>query len=146
MKKLEPKHLAPYLPYGLKFITVPELENSIQTLKIGSIIQKGFITLDDVFYNGKLECKPILRPLSDMTKEEYIEFYGYPEWYLKDESFMDEPYKVTLEHLIAELKGGGSFQLEQFSFLFKKHFDLDGLIPEGLAIDINTLENIKGHD
>ena len=62
--KLKLKHLAPYLPYGLKgyfydkFDIVTEIDacyNIISSLNNGNILIKGF--------------KPILRPLSDLTKE-----------------------------------------------------------------------------
>lgn len=49
-------------------------------------------------------------------------------------------------HAMGEFIGGTEFDdkpmrkgLELFNLLFKWHFDVFGLIPEKLAIDINTL-------
>lgn len=68
--KLELKHLAPYLPYGLK------VKNENRTYKIitinGFYFSKSELILNSIELNGGIsskEIKPILRPLSDLTKE-----------------------------------------------------------------------------
>ena len=67
MEQLEIKHLAGYLPYGLKGYSLD--------YEIDSIIEmEGLYNFEDI-YNSKvgdipISCyKPILRPLSDLTKE-----------------------------------------------------------------------------
>jgi hypothetical protein len=69
--KLELKHLAPYLPYELKYMDIPEGWNEQRELNIR--------TIDWLLTDGK----PILRPLSDFN---YREVYGYPnrEMFYKD--------------------------------------------------------------
>ena len=105
--KLELKHLAPYLPYGLDMLYESIFEekpfNSIDKLEthnIGMCLVGGF--------------KPILRPLSDLTK-----------WGI-DDLFKIKDYK--------------EMTYEDVRWMFELHFDVFGLIEKGLAIDINTLE------
>jgi hypothetical protein len=126
MKKLELKHLALYLPYGLK-IGHKSGAKSIHILHHGNGIGSiSHILTSDLY-------KPILRPLSDIiTKIEhngekfvpldilaYLFGYGCLEFDLTD--VLNQPYK----------------QIEK---LLEWHFDIFGLIEAGLAIDINTLE------
>jgi len=132
MKKLELKHLSSYLPYGLKIKTTYGWD----TMK----------TLNDWSINGDCEVaycyetedttdfKPILRPLSDLTKEievngekfipieEFGDFNGFYSTGLGDRIYFDE---LTFENAIT---------------LHEWHFDIYGLIEAGLAVDINTLK------
>jgi len=66
--KLELKHLSPYLPYELK-IRCGEISHPILTC---SDTNEFEIAIKEVFINSAY--KPILRPLSDLTKE--IEING----------------------------------------------------------------------
>ena len=69
----------------------------------------------------------VLRPLSDMTKEE-------KDWLDEHENFVNN-YKQNAEsELIIE------WDAEKTSYLLSKHFDLFGLIEAGLAIDKTTLK------
>lgn len=69
--KLELKHLAPYLPYGLEVVacriqnTQFILEKMNQTKAYGYTKYGNFVPISDLIS----EIKPILRPLSDLTKE-----------------------------------------------------------------------------
>lgn len=119
--KLELKHLAPYMPYKLYCQTLDKKEGHLTKKELIEISQnkvkvelmKGF-PLRVLKFN---EIKPILRPLSDLTKEEYINlFYENPLDYKVDEL----PYK-------------------KFTKLLELHFDVFHLIPQGLAVDINTI-------
>jgi hypothetical protein len=123
--KLELKHLAPYLPYGLK--VVHKLDSSIiyelnYYLKVkGNRFRKDHWTIEEVLEYGK----PILRPLSDFIGEEDI---------------VDE---MTHNELL--MMGNNIDLVERLSYdvvklMFKNHFDVFGLIGKGLAININTLE------
>lgn len=87
---------------------------------------KGFrnIFISDTNLN---KLKLILRPLSDMTKEE-------KEWLGEHENFVDN-YKQNAEsELIIE------WDAEKTVYLLSKNFDLFGLIEAGLAIDAKTLK------
>jgi len=127
--KLELKHLAPYLPYGLKVLSYQRVKSlrslSSDTLYLYGNVLKG--------YTYK-ECKPILRPLSDLTKDNVAEFYQLDSI---DLELID--IDEWTEELIHMINAGDKFQLRQFNLLFSWHFDIFNLIPQGLAIDINTL-------
>ncbi len=129
--KLELKHLAPYLPYGLEIIT--EL-NSVQ--KVGGLADMYHIHYyDDKTEEGDEplieEIKPILRPLSDLTKT------GYHFIYDKE---TDIESIIDWIELDDESKLTCKYSYEFWSLLFENHFDVFGLIEKGLAIDINTLK------
>jgi hypothetical protein len=126
--KLELKHLAPYLPYGLKIKT----NNQIRTLSIG-ILTTTENSLSNIIYG--IGHKPILRPLSDLTKE--VEVNGeklVPIDKLAIQLFDTETQKIILK---GEINGIPYWVMQK---LFEWHFDVFGLIEEGLAIDINTLK------
>src|SRR6478735_6118164 len=127
--KLELKHLAGYLPYGLKGISTEE-NLGIEIVKGYSIYGKNdticlATNVDDI----DLELfKPILRPLSDLTKEDLHIF--------------------SVDFRIA-IKSGDKFYVEHYitlseaEWLYENHFDIYGLIKNNLAIDINTLNKIN---
>lgn len=73
MEKLELKHLAPYLPYGLKAITTKETYKDPQVgiidywSKNGNVENEISISSDEGYYLCQPhEIKPLLRPLSDL--------------------------------------------------------------------------------
>jgi len=125
MKKLELKHLGPYLPYGLE--TKYELCKVIDSLNNRqNEIRDKLLTTENVDFVLRY-CKPVFRPLSDLTKE--IEVNG-----------------EMIKPIIANPKLPIQEYLHQISYfdmqvLFELHFDVFGLIDEGLAIDINTLKS-----
>lgn len=143
MKKLELKHIAPYLPYGLKGRVDKESYLQEERERIGEL---KTIDLADLYYElvvygdlGYFLCdisdiKPILRPLSDLTKEISNGvglFYPYEELHLC--------YSDVTNFLNEDLWIGQWWDYEKVSKLFEWHFDVFGLIEKGLAIDINTL-------
>jgi hypothetical protein len=78
--------------------------------------------------NGKLTyssldaCKPILRPLSDMTQKERKQIG--PTWHKEYEPEITD----------------NEFNTEEIRLMLSKGFDLFGLIDAGLAIDKTTLQ------
>lgn len=141
MEKLTIKELAPYLPYGLKIFS--EDGNSydvITDIQIAHIIK----------HNRIGEVKPILRPLSDLTKE--IKVNG--EKFVPIEYFeLGDDYNESVDYgngnikLIGLLKDMAKYNFIDSNYmpyyvvqkLFEWHFDVFGLIEKRLAIDINTL-------
>jgi len=120
--KLELKHLAGYLPYGLKMYW-EDNQNRPQTdweLKCDSV--------DFVLNN---QNKPILRPLSDILDEEYQLLWS------NETDFESIKQCVELDN---EDFLNCIFSFYFWQDLFKNKFDIYGLIENGLAIDINTLE------
>lgn len=142
--KLELKHLAPYLPYGLRYAfdnigywSVFGLTYTGEKYDFGTMLRltnpdksknpigvdwddninglSAFVELDSVHH------KPILRPMSEVSDSLFEEI-----------GFADE------EDFIQSVLDGHILQIN-FNKLLSNHFDVFGLIPVGLAIDINTL-------
>lgn len=155
--KLELKHLAPYFPYELKCKLTDLGKETIAELS-GCYSDNSYAFFDTVeSEHGFSDIKPILRPLSDlsnyaqddftinehlinsvMTEKQYGQEYGVFCFYKGD---------ITIE-----LDGDSDLRYDQRKsihwdciqkineLLFQGHFDVFGLIPAGLAIDINTLK------
>ena len=178
MNKLTIEHLAPYVPYGLKVLVE---EYGIE-LVVG-IHGNDIITTEDNAHFSAV--KPILRPLSYLTKE--IEHNG--------EKFVPlvELFKLSRDNYQQEIKyhcvmATSQIQIEMLGFrnyffglyesdrdvrienglyfdcystdlvmdnrieekilcqyslfqkLFEWHFDVFQLIPQNLAVDINTIK------
>ena len=140
--ELEVKHLAPYLPYGLKLQYV--VREKVE--KTG--IMKSIIHNEDETHPTKVSIewgdaehiwmfKPILRPLSDLNKEININGEKHQMWLLiNSQRALDNGKIVNMN--------GYRYDILELSYiriqtLLKFHFDVFGLIPKGLAIDINTI-------
>ena len=145
--KITLDHLAPYIPYGLKVETV---DGIFEVDGWGSEIG---IFLKTMMYgaNAIPAYKPILRPLSDLTKE--ITHNGetfVPIDYLNGEFAGKIPRKFEVNQTIRNpnifftLAEWISFKElhELFELLFSWHFDVFGLLDAGLAIDFNDLKEI----
>ena len=137
--KLELKHLAPYLPYGLMFMRVEENcdRSTLPVTWLGTYYQQetnlNCNSLRDLLNGNYKEPKLILRPLSDLTKTEF-EMDSLHKGAIQ---FMDETANLPQNSRTSHV---GSIMYADMLKLFEWHFDVFGLIPEGLAIDINTLE------
>ena len=129
MEKLELKHLAPYLPYGLKCINSKESylqtgEDRTGNLETISINDGDCVIMGEngYFLVGYDEVVPILRPLSDLTK--------VIEW-------EDGEYCMT---------DIDNFDLYEVDFntvqdYISRHFDVFGLIDKGLAISYSDVQS-----
>ncbi len=124
MEKLELKHLAPYLPYGLKMYY--------------DVLMGHTWVLDKTNLNAITDKdKPILRPLSDLTKN------------IESNKFLNS-FSSNIVHKVFKLVEYENSNLYEYILkktpygiigkLFEHHFDVFGLIEKGLAIDINTLK------
>jgi hypothetical protein len=123
--KLEIKHLAPYLPYSLKgnyevSEVVPSAKYELRNKELRNDNIDFFLSY----------AKPILRPISDLTKE--IEVNG--------EKFV--PIDWIKKNYIRETMGLNiaTWSYRTVEKLAEWHFDIFGLIENGLAVDINTLK------
>jgi hypothetical protein len=133
-RQLEIKDLAPYLPYGLK----GGFRNRIEILKSCT---NGFINRE-ILYE---DYKPILRPLSDLTKEiehkgeRFVPIDVLSDWTTiqinDDDSIMEAGFDGEMHEIDSPLE----MAYCQVENLLKWHFDVFGLIESGLAIDINEL-------
>ena len=123
--KLELKHLAAYLPYELKvknkecddILTLIELDKE----RVGSMDDK-FKYVDWIG-----DIKPILHPdllfYGNMKCDNDREFLNALD---DDIASADAKMEVAPYHLVQKL--------------LEWHFDVSGLIKEGLAIDVNNLK------
>lgn len=129
--KLELKHIAPYLPYGV------QIEVTDYCIELGSYEQKKetYITTLDAYglHYFNTNVRLILRPLSDLNN--IIKHNGI-EINLFDKI---EIYKGSgIDYLIEQIRLG-LVEVIIFNLLLEHHFDVFGLIEQGLAININTL-------
>lgn len=141
MEKLTIKHLAPYLPYELKLKEgeLSSISNRWNTLKYVDS------EMDD--YNTSFDMvTPILRPLSDLTKE--ITVNG--ETFIVTTKIRELFDKKDADKFIADFyfyNNIGRIKVIQTApynivqKLLSWHFDCFGLLEKNLAIDINTLNN-----
>lgn len=147
--KLELKHIAPYLPYGLKGRVDKESYLQEERERIGELK-----TIDLADHNYELavygdlgyflcdisDFKPILRPLSDLTKE--IEVNGeivIPIDYISTS-------KADKQQMLNRIENNQSidvFEYWKIEKLLSLHFDVFGLIEQGLAIDIDDLQHFQ---
>ena len=159
--KLE--HLAPYLPYGLKCRTkigdlfLNRLTNC-ETFKAwfvytydskNNLVKHNYeanTSNDNTCGKGfRLnEIKPILRPLTDLTKE--IERKGKkskPIWDLYS-AIIEAGENPNIAEMVLNRLIRKEIDVEMLPYfvylkLLEWHFDVFGLIEKGEAIDINTL-------
>lgn len=124
--KLELKHLAPYLPYGLKIYK--SAVNELNEFNLPYVLN---------------HCKPLLKPISDLDKLVRNEFEKYGA---------KQEYNLEVINLFCEENGVdeiieniflSSLPYECVEFMFRNHYDFFGLISEGLAIDIRNLKKVK---
>jgi hypothetical protein len=136
--ELEIMHLAPYLPYGLKMQYVVR-EKVEKTGVLQSISHRDFethptrVSIEGLYNEEHIWMfKPILRPLSDLNKEMSVFTHVFvPKNILSDSLQMQLDIWNLPE--IVDLK------VTDYQKLLGWHFDIFGLIKNGLAVDINTL-------
>lgn len=173
MKTLTLEHLAPYLPYGLNWFCLDRDSREWENIGLSRIYLDNEILeiggmdvpLSELPNPIDLTIKPILRPLSDLTKE--IEHNGEKfvpmvellklahESYYKEKigtryqeiEFEQTPIRAKACFSFMATKDLELYTLMPWNFptwitqkLLSWHFDVFGLIEQGLAIDINTLE------
>ena len=131
IKKLELRHIAPYISYGLmcKYI------DTFGCKRIGKLtgMDIGFGISVCHCYS---ECIPILNPITNFNTDKltehllgnnsdaidiWIDFFN-SDSQNKETAILTAPYPVI-------------------EYCFENHFDVFGLINSNLAIDINTFKN-----
>lgn len=145
--KLELKHLAAYLPYNLQ-LSVPEIHKAFTCELVVTNNTTSFKNGMNIDTAITLNAKPLLRPLSDLTKGISVD----GEWFVPLERLEIEGADISFNSLINWLKitqrkendfiVAFDIYTEIYVPLFKWHFDVYDLIPNNLAIDINTLPNV----
>jgi len=127
--KLELKHVAAYLPYGLtgqdhngkKMRLTPILLAHIESDRIG--------------------FTPYLRPLSDLTKDIDVNGERFVPYEINDvvELMVRDNDMECLCEFEGDISKNTGLPYTIIQLLHEWHFDTFGLIEAGLAIDINTL-------
>lgn len=128
MKKKLEDYLHLYLGAPCLFgIKVPEQETHLEEATIDIRVLHNVTQL-------YAEVKPILRPLSSMTEEEFKEF---------DRIITKDFAKMTIIESVSKEGDYTRFShtFNSSAYLLSKHFDLFGLIEAGLAIDSTALTN-----
>ena len=124
-------HLAPYLPYELRFsdgtiLYSIDIDNELMLLDT----KKGGISNHRIEWGNIL---PVLRPISSLTIENMKEFSG------SDFKRYSIEYLETILETYKKEISTNSLSYRLMQKLFENHFDVFGLIEKGLAVDINTL-------
>jgi len=138
-----------YLPYNLK-CEILDYKSDYVGDQYETI--KGYYLLNDkAYFNFKsgrdyagkntTQFKPILRPLSDLTKEINVnneDFVPY-EHSTFVEAMLANEYLEYLCEAKADLSEDRLLPYSIVQLLFEWHFDVFGLIEKGIAIDINDV-------
>lgn len=123
MKQLTIKEIAPYAPFKLK-VLLGNNKRDLTAISLDSpfVYVTAYIGAREKQMAGIENIKPILEPLSDYKKfDDILDVMSDFDHLSIEECRMDLlPYSVMLK-------------------MFKNHIDVFYLIPDGLAIDINTL-------
>lgn len=126
--KLELRHIAPYLPYELEFkdpeTVIPGVMVAICAEMPGLLFYEDKDTIE---YFDLSKIKPLLIPLSELTKDDFIIGMGY-----RDGEF------VFIQYLLKAIKqqlDDSSIKLSDYQYLVSNHFDVFNLIPHGLALN-----------
>lgn len=152
--KLELKHITHYLPYGLKVQWKDKKTTTINPY-IEDDNAENEASLHLVLYamSEDYGIKPLLRPLSDLTKE--IEHNGetfvpienlkelynsYPDSYIEKLNYIHWEGVITLFGTEEDDSYEVSMPYSLYEKLLEWHFDIFGLIEKGLAVDINLLK------
>jgi len=133
--KLELKHLAPYLPYGLEAIREGFEESQLVVgIELPCVNHDGLILIEDDEPLYLVEAQLALRPLSDLTKE--IKHNG--------DKFvpLDKLHELTgfCRDTSEKVNDWTMRRYDIVQKLFEWHFDVFGLIDKGLAIDMKTIK------
>ena len=123
-KELLLKDLCARLPYGVKFLRESwnfEWDEELSAIEVLKDIDKdGYINNTKVYTVD--DIKPYLFPLSSMTEEE------------------KEEYCQLQQRVIYNSKGVINEDVTKYiNWCYKKHLDINNLIPMGLAIDATGL-------
>jgi hypothetical protein len=134
--ELKLNHLTPYLDSKLKVIYRDEVWELVVLDKFRwtvSLFNQYLLEL--VCF---MEIKPILKPLKEINYDNYIEFrefIGEEKW--------DNSYTQYFNDLIDNFENVAKLiqcaPQAVFEYFVSKHYDVFNLIPNGLAIDINSI-------
>jgi len=123
-KQLLLKDLCGKLPYGV--ICTDSRHGDSRITEVDTVSEVVYFDDVDEYVEIK-NCKPYLRPMSSMTKEEIIEFNNIPS---------TKNYTIIKDDLPWDVAN-----YKQIDWLNTHHFDYRGLIERGLAIEVTNENN-----
>lgn len=129
--ELELKYLSAYLPYKVYLL----MSDGKTKLPMNGIKDDNVFVFDGYSSTIKIsKAKPILRPLSDLIIDEDIieDFIGIGNWCNAYDEYLDSWYPD------ASYAKEAPYAI--FEYFLTNHYDVFGLIDNGLAIDINTIK------
>lgn len=134
------KYLLPYLPYKLKYQKISSGYFAGYPDRV-EIKEWHYNDIQDLFkkrYQVK-SVKAILRPLSDLKDDLLDELNQkfFAGSLCINEEYSSLHFMYDLNNGLVKLPFWNSVQL--YNWMLSKHLDVSGLIPKGLAIDINSL-------
>ena len=124
-EQLKLKHLAPYLPYGLKMYNLNNGRGAYNNILKRRLKKIEILTGDSIELLMFLGRKPILRPLSELTE---LDINNKPKFF---------PSIMCVNCIDAKMIE--QMPYEDFDYLIRNHFDVFGLIEKGLAINKNEI-------
>ena len=131
--KLELKHLAPYLPYGLEVKhTIINKHSKIIGIEFTHELRIRLSNGLYAYYDKIL--LPILRPFSDLKYKSTSE--------LKSKYNINDDIIFWIQELTEKNIEIKYLTVETYNFLLQHHFDIFGLIDKGLAISIHDVEQV----
>ena len=91
---------------------------------------------------GNIEfIKPYLRPMSSMTKEEYVYFMSIYDMNLRSYEIQKMIYENLIHSNIIDIVNTSGKYSNKIDWLNAHHFDYRGLIERGLAIAVTKDNN-----
>lgn len=143
--------ISPYTPFKLKIYD--SVSKTIKVMNLGSGSSKYWVGLKTVvrncnYHNTKDVYKPILKLLSEIEKDK--NFFRFVDeqlfcgtWKFESEGIVNVLSILTSEGLRINIVQNSEIAAECpyifYEYFIKNHYDINGLIPKGLAIDSNTL-------
>lgn len=120
-KQLLLKDLCARQPWGVKV----QYNNKVYAIDyVSTEYEEVKLNILDNYTVGISDIKPYLRPMSSMTEEEGIEYL----------TIDNRAYTCPLDY--AHIPAS-----DRIDWLNAHHFDYQGLIPKGLAIEVNKENN-----
>lgn len=123
---LEIKHLAPYLPYGLK-IEHPTMMSGGRKISEMRNLGQTSIEISHRIYVQISSCKPLLRPLSD---------YADINSDAMNSLNCDMSEQIQISEFASKRISLSSVSVGAFDVLVSNHVDVFGLIDQGLALPL----------
>ena len=128
-KQLLLKDLCARQPWGVKV----QYNNKVYAIDyVSAEYEEVKLNILDNYTVGISDIKPYLRPMSSMTDEEKKEYYETTDKYTHRLYPNSADFSEHTEY---------SWTTDTFDFLNAHHLDYRGLLPMGLAIEVNKENN-----